>query len=41
MRGGLSDYVSDDDLIEIEKKFPASEIHTIEGASHWVHAEKT
>lgn len=40
VRGGLSDYVSDEDLTEIKKKFPASEIHTIEGASHWVHAEK-
>ncbi len=39
VRGGLSDYILPEDYPEIRKKFPKSEIITIENASHWVHAE--
>lgn len=40
IRGGASDYVRDEDLEQIRSNFPASQIETIEGASHWVHADK-
>jgi esterase len=39
IRGGLSDYVRDEDLKEIYKKFPRAELLTIPNASHWVHAD--
>lgn len=40
MRGGKSKYVSNEDFAEIEKLFTNAELKTIEGAGHWVHAEK-
>ena len=40
VRGGASDYVEDSDLPAIRALFPAAELVTIEGAGHWVHAEK-
>jgi len=40
IRGGNSDYVLDSDIAKIKKHFPNSEIKTIEGASHWVQADK-
>ena len=40
IRGGNSDYVMDSDLPKIKEHFPNSEIRTIEGASHWVQADK-
>lgn len=40
MRGGKSNYVSDEDWSEIEQLFTNAELKTIEGAGHWVHAEK-
>ncbi len=40
IRGGLSDYVVDEDLPHIRRMFPESEIVTIEEASHWLHAEQ-
>ncbi|MDZ7742043.1 MAG: alpha/beta fold hydrolase [Bacteroidota bacterium] len=40
IRGGDSDYVSEQDIGKIKEHFTKAEIHTIEGASHWVHAEK-
>jgi esterase len=40
IRGGNSDYVLDQDSISIVSLFPNSEIVTIPGASHWLHAEK-
>lgn len=40
IRGGNSDYVTDDDIKQIKTAFSHSDIRTIEGASHWVHAEK-
>ena len=40
IRGDLSYYVHDTDIVEIERLFPNSMLKTIEGASHWLHAEK-
>lgn len=39
VRGGLSDYISDEDFPLIRQYFPRSEIVTIAQASHWVHAD--
>jgi pimeloyl-ACP methyl ester carboxylesterase len=39
IRGGRSDYVADEDLPLIEKKFPRAEIVTLPDAGHWVHAD--
>jgi len=38
--GSKSDYIQKTDHIKIKKLFPNSEIEIIEGAGHWVHAEK-
>ena len=40
VRGGASDYVADEDREVIVSFFPDAEIVTIDGAGHWVHAEK-
>jgi esterase len=40
IRGGNSNYIKDSDFDLILKLFPNSAIQTIEGAGHWVHAEK-
>jgi esterase len=39
IRGGLSDYILNEDLDEIYKKFPRAELVTIPNATHWVHAD--
>ncbi|HOI31980.1 MAG: alpha/beta fold hydrolase [Bacteroidales bacterium] len=39
VRGGASDYILPEDYPHIRHNFPRAEILTIEGASHWVHAE--
>ncbi len=39
IRGKLSDYILDGDLLDIESYFPDSNLVTIENAGHWVHAE--
>jgi pimeloyl-ACP methyl ester carboxylesterase len=39
IRGGLSDYILDEDLDEICKKFPRAELSTVPNATHWVHAD--
>jgi len=39
IRGGLSDYIRDEDLDDIYEKFPLARISTIPNASHWVHAD--
>jgi pimeloyl-ACP methyl ester carboxylesterase len=39
VRGGDSDYILPEDYTQIRMNFPGAEIITIEGASHWVHAE--
>lgn len=40
IRGELSNYILDSDFGIIEKLYPNSKIKTINGAGHWVHAEK-
>jgi len=40
LRGSQSDYVTDDDLSDIRRLFPAVDIVTIDGAAHWVHADR-
>jgi esterase len=40
IKGERSKYILDADLQQINDLFPSSEIKTIEGAGHWVHAEK-
>ena len=40
IRGGNSDYVIDSDLDLIEYHFPNYSLATINGASHWVQADK-
>lgn len=39
IRGALSNYILESDFDAIEKKFPNSEIYTVQNAGHWVHAE--
>jgi pimeloyl-ACP methyl ester carboxylesterase len=39
IRGGLSDYIRDSDLDALKSKFPGMELATVDGASHWVHAD--
>jgi len=40
IRGGNSDYINPHDEPEIRRQFPRATIKTIEGAGHWLHAEK-
>jgi len=40
IRGGASDYVKYEDYDQIYRNFPKADIKTIEGAGHWLHAEK-
>ena len=40
VRGSRSDYIKDSDFPLIKSLFPQAEIATIEGAGHWVHADK-
>jgi esterase len=39
IRGGQSDYITDNDRVEIKKNFQHVEIITIEHVGHWIHAE--
>ena len=39
IRGGMSDYVQDEDIPLIKSMFSEAIIKTISGASHWVHAD--
>lgn len=39
IKGGNSDYISEDDKPDILEKFPRARIETIPGATHWVHAD--
>ncbi|MGA3012464.1 MAG: alpha/beta fold hydrolase [Bacteroidales bacterium] len=39
VRGGQSDYITDNDVPEILRLFPLCTIKTLENASHWVHAD--
>lgn len=40
IRGGLSKYIVDDDIHEIESHFPVSKLLTVADAGHWLHVEK-
>jgi esterase len=40
LKAGLSAYITPSDIIDIRKVFPASEFRVIQGAGHWVHADK-
>jgi pimeloyl-ACP methyl ester carboxylesterase len=40
IRGGTSDYIADSDFPAIHALFPLADLVTIDGAGHWVHAEK-
>jgi pimeloyl-ACP methyl ester carboxylesterase len=39
IRGGMSNYILDEDISELEERFPDSQTITIANAGHWVHAE--
>ena len=39
LRGGNSNYILDEDFVEIKRHFPKAEIVTIPNAGHWLHAE--
>ncbi len=39
LRGGMSDYISLTDEVEIRQQHPAAVIETIPAAGHWVHAD--
>lgn len=38
--GANSDYIQAKDHNAIKKLFPVAEFHYLDGASHWVHADK-
>jgi esterase len=40
VRGAESDYITDDDLPEISRLFPQSQVETIADAGHWVQAQQ-
>ncbi|MGY9016413.1 MAG: alpha/beta fold hydrolase, partial [Rhodospirillales bacterium] len=40
IRGSTSDYVADQYEPKIQSLFPNARIETVEGAGHWLHAEK-
>jgi pimeloyl-ACP methyl ester carboxylesterase len=40
IRGGLSDYILDEDFQAIYNNFPMASIKTIDNGSHWVHADE-
>jgi pimeloyl-ACP methyl ester carboxylesterase len=39
VRGGKSDYILEEDIEELLKKFPGALVKTIPEAGHWVHAD--
>lgn len=40
IRGSVSAYIKDSDFPIIHQSFPKAQVVTIEGAGHWVHADK-
>ncbi len=40
IRGGASNYVSDEDFVQMQKNFPQAILKTIPNASHWVQADE-
>ncbi len=39
LRGGRSEYISPNDILEIKRHFPKAELDSIENTGHWLHAE--
>jgi esterase len=39
VRGGLSDYIIEEDIPDIKKNFPNMDLATIDKGTHWVHAD--
>lgn len=39
IKGGRSDYIVEDDMMDIKRLFPNSTLHTVADAGHWVHAD--
>jgi len=39
VKGGHSKYISKENFEKTQKKFPHSELITVEKVGHWVHAE--
>jgi esterase len=40
VKGANSDYLHEDELLKIRKIFPNAQMNIIDGAGHWIHAEK-
>lgn len=40
IKGAKSSYINNDDDVDYKERFPNSKCVSIEGADHWVHAEK-
>ncbi len=40
LRGELSPYVREEDVLEIRRLFPAARLRVVPGAGHWVHADR-
>ena len=40
IKGELSNYIESHNIKSIETLFPNSEVKSIEGTGHWLHAEK-
>ncbi|MBL7918090.1 MAG: alpha/beta fold hydrolase [Bacteroidia bacterium] len=40
IKGGKSHYITESDEEDFKNRYPAVKIESIEGAGHWVHAEK-
>ena len=41
LKGELSDFITSADLTMIKRIFPLSDVKTVKGAGHWVHADET
>ena len=40
IRGELSRYIKDENRVGIQRQFPDSQLETLAGTGHWLHAEK-
>ena len=40
VRGARSDYVAEQDLGAVRERFPQARLETVEGAGHWLHADR-
>jgi pimeloyl-ACP methyl ester carboxylesterase len=39
LKAANSDYLTDDDIVPIQRMFPAAGLITVPGAGHWIHAD--